>query len=82
MPHYKCEDCRTYLHIAYASPAPSVVLCPECRSALDPVADLTELLGLRRIESLPDADRARDDLGSIDGPASAAVALPPASQIP
>jgi|GEM_PF-5236203 len=77
MPHYKCGACRARLQIAQPSPAPIVVFCPECRSALDHVADLTELIGLRRIALAHDPDCAGHDPGSFDEPASAAaVALP------
>lgn len=81
MPHYKCGACRTRLQIAQPPPAPIVVFCPQCRSALDHVADLTELIGLPRVALVHEPDYAADDPGSFDEPASAAVALPPASPI-
>ena len=82
MPHYKCGACRTRLQIAQPPPAPIVVFCPQCRSALDHVADLTELIGLRRIPWTHDPGSAGDHLGSFDEPASAAVALPQPSPTP
>jgi hypothetical protein len=80
MPHYKCGACRTRLQIAQPPPAPIVVFCPQCRSALDRVADLTELIGLRRIALVDDLDGTGADLGSFDEPVAfdepaAAVAL-------
>jgi hypothetical protein len=77
MPHYKCGACRIRLQIVQPPPAPIVVFCPECRSALDHVADLSELVGLRRIA----ATRASEGAG-VEPPspfpeaASAAMAIP------
>ena len=76
MPHYKCGACRIRLQIAQAELVPIVVFCPECRSALDQVADLTELIGLRRIPFVDDPDRAEVYPESFDEPASAAMFLP------
>lgn len=81
MPHYKCGACRTRLQIVQPPPAPVVVLCPECRTALDRVADLTELIGLRRIPFDDGLDRAGGCVGSFDEPTSAAVALPRPSTV-
>jgi hypothetical protein len=75
MPHYRCGACRTRLQIAQPPPAPIVVFCPQCRSALDHVADLSELIGLRRVALVQDPDRTGEDCGPFDEPASAAVAL-------
>lgn len=76
MPHYKCGACRTRVQIAQPPPAPIVVFCPQCRSALNLVADLTELIGLPRTTLVREPDCAGDDIGSFDEPASAALALP------
>ena len=76
MPHYKCGACRTRLQTAQPPPALVVLLCPECRSVLDHVADLTDLIGLRLIPFVEDPSGADDYLGSGDEPASAAMALP------
>lgn len=84
MPHYKCGACRVRLQIAQPPPSPIVVLCPECRSALDRVADLSELIGLRQIPFAVDGVGAQGEAsgpqgeasGPFDGPASAAIALP------
>jgi hypothetical protein len=78
MPHYKCGACRIRLQIVQPPPAPIVVFCPECRSALDHVADLSELIGLRRIAV------AQESKGTgVESPApypepssAAAIALP------
>ena len=49
MPHYKCAACRARLHVS-GRPAELVGdLCPECGSLLEPVAELTELVGFRSI---------------------------------
>src|SRR5690349_16825272 len=51
MPHYKCGACRTRLQV-WGSPTELVRdLCPTCGSRLEPVAELTELVGLRSIQS-------------------------------
>ncbi len=74
MPHYKCGTCRTRLQIVRPRPA-LVVNCPQCGSALDPVADLTKLVGLRRVAFVEDPDRAGSYPGFFDEPASAAMAV-------
>jgi hypothetical protein len=76
MPHYKCGACRTRVQIEQPSPTPIVVFCPECRSALDHVSDLTELLGLRRVQLAEDPAGTRNDPAPFDDPACAAMALP------
>ena len=49
MSHYKCAACRARLHVT-GRPAELVGdLCPECGSLLEPVAELTELVGFRSI---------------------------------
>ncbi len=49
MPHYKCAACRARLHVS-GRPAELVGdLCPECGSLLEPVSELTELVGFRSI---------------------------------
>jgi hypothetical protein len=58
MPHYKCVACRTRLQV-WARPTELVKeLCPECGSRLQPVAELSELVGLRSIQSCDWADDA------------------------
>jgi len=73
MPHYKCGACRIRVQIAQAPPVPIVVFCPECRSALDRAADLTELIGLRQVPFSDGVEGAGDE--PIDRPAAAAVAI-------
>lgn len=69
MAHYKCGACRTRLQVS-GQPADLVgELCPECGSLLEPVVELVELIGFRRIRS----QRRVDDGGFSD---AAAVALP------
>jgi hypothetical protein len=49
MPHYKCDGCRTRLYSA-AGPTDVVGgLCPGCGSPLEPVDDLTKIVGFRSI---------------------------------
>jgi hypothetical protein len=73
MPHYKCGACRIRVQIAQPPPVPIVVFCPECRSALDRAADLTELIGLRHVPFPGGIEHAGDEPG--DGPTAAAVAI-------
>jgi hypothetical protein len=47
MPHYKCEACKARLHFS----GTSAELCPECRSPLESVTELTQLVGCRSITS-------------------------------
>lgn len=108
MPHYKCEACKARLYVSGKAAELVGDLCPECGSLLEPVAELTELVGYRsitaraggavaprserhrRVADLLDESIARQAsrverdrlaaerwLGDSDGPASAAVALPP-----
>lgn len=76
MPHYKCGACRARLQSPQPLPALVVALCPECRSVLDHVADLTDLIGLRLIPFVEHPGGADDHPGSGDEPAAAAMALP------
>ena len=58
MPHYKCDRCRTR---QYSAAGPREVvgdLCPGCGSPLEPVGDLTEIVGFRSIAH----DHGADDL--------------------
>ena len=48
MPHYRCVACRYRLHSKEAT-AEAVGVCPGCGTSLEPVDDLTELVGLRSI---------------------------------
>jgi hypothetical protein len=71
MPHYKCEACRVRLEVPRPFAEPLGDPCPECGSLLQPVADLTELVGFRSIE--PVAESWLDD---DEGRLAAAIALP------
>lgn len=51
MPHYKCEPCRTRLHVRGKLPELVGHLCPECGSLLEPAAKPSELVGYRAITS-------------------------------
>ena len=55
MPHFKCVGCRTRLFSAAGPPDMVGDLCPECGSLLEPVAELSELVGFRSIR-LRDGD--------------------------
>jgi hypothetical protein len=58
MPHFKCVACKTRLY-SEAVPADLVGdLCPGCGSLLEPVGELTEIVGFRAIE---DRGGAADD---------------------
>jgi hypothetical protein len=51
MPHFKCTACKTRLCDA-AAPADRVGdLCPGCGALLEPVGDLSEVVGFRSIRS-------------------------------
>jgi len=81
MPHYKCDACRVRLQ---AAQSPSGVLCPQCGSALDPVVDVTELLGLRRIVLIGEPGSDANDVADHfeDPPVAAAMALTAPSRRP
>jgi hypothetical protein len=49
MPHSKCVRCKTRLYSAAASADLVGDLCPGCGSLLEPVGDLTEIVGFRSI---------------------------------
>jgi hypothetical protein len=58
MPHFKCLACKTRLYSA-AGPGDLVGdLCPSCGSLLEPVGELTEIVGFRAIT---DRDSAAND---------------------
>jgi hypothetical protein len=61
VPHYKCVPCKTRLY--YAGRPPELVgdLCPDCGALLEPVGELTEIVGFRAI-------RARDSAAYGGGP--------------
>lgn len=51
MPHYKCEACKARLHVSGTAAEFVGDLCPECGSLLEPVTELTQLVGFRSITS-------------------------------
>src|ERR1700758_1275459 len=51
MPHYRCEPCRTRLHVRGKPPELVGHLCPECGSLLEPADTAGELVGYRAITS-------------------------------
>ena len=80
MPHYRCKDCQARLQIEQAPSA--VFLCPECCSVLDPVEDLNELIGLRRITFSDGREPGEDEFaGCFQDPAAAVASdVRPSSQ--
>jgi hypothetical protein len=71
MPHFKCVACKTRMSGA-ASPQGVVAdPCPQCGSLLEPVGELTEIVGYRMIT--PRAGDWADDGGGLQ---AEAVALP------
>jgi len=59
MPDFKCLACRTRTrHVRDASPSAGDP-CPGCGSPLEPVGELTEVVGLRSVttaDRIPDSD--------------------------
>jgi hypothetical protein len=47
VPYFKCVPCKFRVSATDADPAPTGGACPSCGMALEPVADLTELVGFR-----------------------------------
>lgn len=60
MPHYKCEACKARLHSSGESDELLGDLCPECCSVMEPVTELTQLVGFRSITSR-DSDTAPEE---------------------
>jgi hypothetical protein len=50
MAHFKCLHCRSRVWLEGAQTAD---LCPGCGSELEPVAELSELVGLRALRTRP-----------------------------
>lgn len=57
MPHLKCEPCSSRVY-AVDGDDPAGGACPECGSLLEPVGELSELVGLKllRPATAPAAD--------------------------
>jgi hypothetical protein len=53
MPHAKCLRCRSRVWRDHAAGDPPADLCPGCGAELEPVADLSELVGLRALRVRP-----------------------------
>ena len=51
MAHFKCLACETRLHSTDGRADPIGDLCPVCGSLLEPVGDLSEIVGYRVIEN-------------------------------
>ena len=65
MPHFKCVACKTRLHVP-AGPSSQVDdPCPGCGVPLEPVGELTEIVGFQAIEppagDTPDTQRRMAD---------------------
>ena len=56
MPHYKCSTCRTRLRVSGTVDERVGDLCPGCGSLLQPVGDLSEIVGFRSIVRSDDRD--------------------------
>jgi hypothetical protein len=71
MPDVKCTACRIRLR---SHPGEAMArLCPECEAPLEPVGELSEIVGFR----LREADRWLDDGASFDSEEMAAALEPP-----
>ena len=55
MPYYKCSTCRARLHVSEVPAEQVGDLCPRCGSLLEPIAEVSELIGLSPITALDDA---------------------------
>jgi hypothetical protein len=53
MPHSKCLRCRSRVWHDRAASTDTGELCPGCGSELEPVVDLSELVGLRALQPRP-----------------------------
>ena len=50
MPHFKCSACKTRLYSPAVPGDPVGDLCPGCGSLLEPVGDLSEIVGFQAIK--------------------------------
>jgi hypothetical protein len=57
MAHLKCLACETRLHSTESRADPIGDLCPVCGSLLEPVGDLSEIVGYRSIENCGSTSR-------------------------
>jgi hypothetical protein len=82
VPYFKCVPCKIRVSESGASTAHTDGACPDCGSRLEPVAELTEVVGFRSPNlldlSVPPGqiDRWLDEGGSLGAePVAEAVAL-------
>ena len=76
MTYFKCVTCKARLYSAAGPNSLICDLCPDCGAMLEPVGELTELVGYRSIKLRDDpAERWLDDGGSFNGPAAASAAV-------
>ena len=61
MPHSMCVACRTRLYRRGAPPELVGELCPECGGLLEPVSDLADVVGFRRITQRADLPGGREE---------------------
>lgn len=54
MAHFKCLRCRSRVWREWPAPDPAHDLCPGCGDPLEPVTELSELVGLRKLQSRRD----------------------------
>jgi hypothetical protein len=72
MPHLKCEACKIRLHSSEARGDDVGDLCPGCGAPLEPVSDLSEIVGFQaasrdpaRTDMSPGHRRLADRIGEI-----------------
>jgi hypothetical protein len=70
MPHSMCVACKTRLYRRGAPPELVGELCPECGGLLEPVSNVADVVGFRRITQRADL------LHRCDGDVAQAAALP------
>ncbi len=71
MPHFKCVGCKLRLHTDSGPVNQVGDPCPVCGTPVEPVADLTELVGFARAEA-----QWMDDGGTLPGVQTVALPLP------
>lgn len=77
VPYFKCVPCKVRVPATGVQMASTDRSCPSCGLALEPAAELTELVGFRSVaEPQFDIDRWLDEGGSLGpGPLAEAVAV-------
>jgi hypothetical protein len=58
MPHFKCVACRNRLSASEEPKADVGYLCPGCGALLEPVGELSEVVGFRSIQRRGSSDPA------------------------